>query len=221
MTIFERTLEPSGDAADDLAALFHERGSTIRFAPGTTIAHQGETAGSVYRIRRGCVRSSMYSSEGERRILQFLQADDFLGLSDAALWLAAQEAVDTVVLDTLPRSVFEARLQFCPSLQRAVRHALATQVEAHASLFALTSQTTAVERVRLFLEDYQSSRTSTGFVSLPMGRRDIADHLGLSMETVSRAFSTLKAEGEIELKGANFFRLVQPRTTDGGYANAA
>lgn len=205
----------------ELAAFFGIHATTMKIEPGTTIAHQCEPARSAYRIVRGCVRSAYYTQEGDRKILQFLGAGDYLGLGDAPHWSAAQEAVDTVVLEAVPRTVFEAALRHDCMLQGAVRHNLAREVEAHAALLVLTAQTTAVDRVRLFLERHASRRGNSGFVVLPMGRRDIADHLGLSMETVSRAFSTLKAHGDIALRGASFFRLAQRDGDDGGLANAA
>ena len=211
----------SDHCGDGLDGLFEKYGTTVKAAPGSTIVHQGAVSGSVYRILRGCVRSSFYSSEGDRKLLQFLGAGDFLGLGDGDRWAASQEAVDTVVLEAVPRRLFEAELLKDPALQGAVRHELCRKIEAHAALLVLTAQTTAVDRVRMFLKGYAARRGSCGFIALPMGRRDIADHLGLSMETVSRAFSTLKSDGEIALRGASFFRLLTEAGAKEGLAHAA
>lgn len=193
---------------DTLAAFFRERGTEMKVEPGATIAPQGSTSETIYCVLRGCVRVCAYSEDGDRRILQFLGSGDYFGLDDVDDCITAREAVDTVVLAAIPRFAFEAELARRPALQSAVREALAQEIDAHASLFILTAQTSAVERVKLFLDQYASRRSSNGFISLPMCRRDIADHLGLSMETVSRAFSTLKEREDIALKGANFFRVL-------------
>ena len=133
----------------------------------------------------------------------------------------AQEAVDAVLLEAVPRATFEAEAMACTELQADIRHELVRSIEAHAALLVLLAQTTAVERVRLFLKRFAARRPSADFVSLPMGRRDIADHLGLSMETVSRAFSSLRARGDIAMKNANFFRLERRGSAEGGFADAA
>lgn len=65
----------------------------------------------------------------------------------------------------------------------------------------------APERLFHFLSEFALSRWGTGFVALPMCRRDIADHLGMSVETVSRAFSDLKAKGRIDLACAEKFKI--------------
>ncbi len=194
------------DSSDRLASFFRERGTEIKVAPGATIAPQGGASETIYRVMRGCVRVCAYSEDGDRRILQFLGAGDYLGLDDVSECITAREAVDLVVLVAIPRTVFEAELARSPGLQSAVRECLAREIDAHAALFILTAQTSAVERVKLFLTQYASKRSHSGFIALPMCRRDIADHLGLSMETVSRAFSALKSRGDIALRGANFFR---------------
>jgi CRP-like cAMP-binding protein len=67
--------------------------------------------------------------------------------------------------------------------------------------------TKAPERLLQFLHGFASTRSSSGFIALPMCRRDIADHLGLSVETVSRAFSTLKRTGRISLSGAEKYKI--------------
>ncbi len=207
-----RRIQTIESALDPLIAFFRERGTEIKFQPGATIAAQGSASKTIYRVLRGCVRVCAYSEDGERRILQFLGAGDYLGLDDIADCITAREAVDTVVLSAVSRKAFEAELRSQTALQDAMRHRLAEEIGAHATLFMLTAQTSAVERVKLFLENYAKRRSSNGFIALPMCRRDIADHLGLSMETVSRAFSALKERGDIALRGANFFRPVETGT---------
>ncbi len=199
------------EVKDTLGELFRERGTEIKAEPNSTIAAQGSASDTIFRVMRGCVRVCAYTVDGDRRILQFLAPGDYLGLEDVDTCSTAREAVDMVVLKAIPRPVFEAELARCPRMQASVRMNLAKEIDAQTELLMLTGQTSAVERVKMFLEHYAGLRSSTGFIALPMCRRDIADHLGLSMETVSRAFSTLKMRGEIALRGSNFFRPVCPQ----------
>lgn len=215
-----RDIQPFDSQSHPLATFFRERGTEMKFQTGATIAAQGSTSDTVYRILRGCVRVCAYSECGERRILQFLSSGDYFGIEDVDECITAREAVDTVVLSAVSRKAFEAEMQHRAEFQNAVRRRLAQDVGAHASLFILTAKSSAVERVKLFLEDYARRRSSDGFIALPMCRRDIADHLGLSMETVSRSFSTLREGGEIALRGANFFRPIS-RAPVGGLNHAA
>lgn len=189
-----------------LSQIFASRGTQMRFAPGTVIEAQGDPVASVYRVTRGCVRTCMYSVDGDRKVLQFLGAGDFLGLSGNEEWLEAQEAVDTVVLEAIPIEVFERAVASAPDGQRAIRSYLARRVGRYAALLVLTANTSALDRVRTFLQAFAGRRGTSDFVSLPMGRQDIADHLGLSMETVSRSITTLRVSGEIAMKGSAFFR---------------
>ena len=66
----------------------------------------------------------------------------------------------------------------------------------------LLGRKTAAERVAAFLLEMDERMLSTGAISLPMARRDIADYLGLTLETVSRTLSHLKAEGTVGLSTA-------------------
>lgn len=186
--------------------LFDKAGVSRRYDPGTTIACEGELQQWAYRVSRGCVRSCLYSQDGYRKILRFRGRGDILGPGISDEWRTTEEAVDTVVIDAVPVAAFEAALAGSEDAQRDLRTRLAEEIEAHARLLVLTANSSAVDRVRVFLREFAQSRKAGGFVSLPMCRRDIADHLGLSMESVCRSISTLKRSGEIELKGASFFR---------------
>ncbi len=207
------------DQSDPLAKFFLEQGTEIKFESGATISAQGSPSDKILRVNRGCVRVCAYAADGDRRVLQFVTPGGYLALEDVRECITAREAVDLVVVSAVARSTFETELARRPLMQSAVRKHLALEIDAQAELLVLTGQTSAVERVRLFLQRYARPRPTSGFVSLPMCRRDIADHLGLSMETVSRAFSTLKARKEIALRGANFFRIISGAC--GGESNQA
>lgn len=213
-----RVADPRGGGGLD--PIFAMHGTQVTWAPGATIAAQGHPVDHVYRVLRGCVRTCFYSENGDRRILRFLGGGQYLGLKGAATWSASHEAADTVVAAAVPRPVFEAALRCRPAAQAEVRADLAAQIDAQAALLMLTAHGTALERVRTFLTGFAARRPGGGFVSLPMGRRDIADHLGLSMETVSRSISHLRETGEIDLRGATFFR-VNGRHPAGGLSDAA
>ena len=189
-----------------LSDLFDGAAVSKRFDPGATIACEGEPQHWVYRVARGCVRSCIYSSEGHRKILRFHKPGEILGASASDDWKTTEEAVDTVVLEALSVSAFETALARSDRAQRELRDCLAEEIEAHARLLVLTANSSAIERVRSFLRSYADGRESAGFVALPMCRRDIADHLGLSMESVCRSISALKRSGVIDLRGASFFR---------------
>lgn len=66
----------------------------------------------------------------------------------------------------------------------------------------LLGRKTAAERVAAFLLEMDGRMQSTGAISLPMTRRDIADYLGMTLETVSRTMSQLQADGTVELSTA-------------------
>lgn len=66
-----------------------------------------------------------------------------------------------------------------------------------------------------FLKSFAGGRATRGYVALPMSRRDIADHIGLSTESVSRAFSYLKRKGLIELKSTGKYRILSDPSEPG------
>ncbi|MDU8943738.1 Crp/Fnr family transcriptional regulator [Ovoidimarina sediminis] len=211
-----RCASRSDTGAPSLSELFETSGIKRRFNPGATIAAQGERQAWVYMVARGCVRSCIYSPEGHRRVVRFRGPGSVLGLGLAAEWTTSEEAVDMAVLEAIPVAAFEAMLAASPAAQRDLHDRMREEIEAHAALLVLTSNSSAVDRVREFLKDFARSRKSGGLISLPMSRRDIGDHLALSMESVCRAISTLKRDGEIDLKGASFFRF--PEQDAGGLA---
>lgn len=142
-----------------------------------------------------------------RQIFSFAKKGAFVGLADLDRWHFTAEAVDHVILKTIPRSALEQLLAVDISLRQEIREYVSRALaQRERQLLALVSQK-APERLLEFLSEYSASRPGNGHVAIPMSRRDIADHLGLSLETVSRAFSELKRKGAIDLASFDKYKV--------------
>lgn len=176
--------------------------SARRYSPGGVIFSQGEQRNICLEVKEGAVRRCRYGADGSRQVIGFAVAGDVIGLEEGA-WDETAEAVTEVVLSPLRKGESPAR----GGLSAAVlRRGLG---EAHHTL-AMLGRRTAVERLAAFLLHF-ARRTKQGVrIELPMSREDIADHLGINMHTVSRAFSQLIRCGFIELAGAHSVHVRQP-----------
>ncbi len=172
---------------------------------GETLVWDGDGAQYSYVITRGALRASKTSDDGRRQILDFLFSGQFVGIpSDAAYHFDVEALIDSEVCRFDKRKL-EHLMAKHPSVEKGYRTGAARQLEnAYEHAYAL-GRRTAMERVAAFLLDLRASRcakSATGVLKLPMTRSDIADFLGLTLETVSRAFSRLKSLGVIRLASA-------------------
>jgi CRP/FNR family transcriptional regulator, nitrogen fixation regulation protein len=171
------------------------------YKKGTEIYGEKEPAEYVYHVKSGAVRSHKLLSDGRRQIGAFHLPGDIFGLeNDRAHRFTAEAIVDTAVrlirrqsLEILAESdAMVAKNLLCMTtnnLQHAEDHML------------LLGRKTSLERVAAFLIEMDKRLTAAGVMALPMSRRDIADYLGLTLETVSRALSRLHALGILGFVG--------------------
>jgi CRP-like cAMP-binding protein len=194
-----------------LLALFDATPFKKNYQPGCTIALDGDSADAVYLVVSGTVRCCTINAEGNRQIFRFATKGEFLGLSDMDTWHFTAEAVDHVILKSIPRASVEQALAVDLALRREIRTLLCAQLQCREQQLLSLVTTKAADRLLQFLHDLAQTRRAGGYggdtVVLPMCRRDIADHLGMSVETVSRAFGHLKAAGRIDLLSAEKYRL--------------
>ena len=178
------------------------------YKKGTEIYGEKEPADYVYQVKSGAVRSYKLLSDGRRQIGAFHLADDIFGLENGSEHRFTAEAiVDTTVrmikrrsLELMAESdVIVARNLLCMTtnnLQHAEDHML------------LLGRKTSLERVATFLTEMDKRLTAAGVMALPMSRRDVADYLGLTLETVSRALSRLHELGILGFIGPNQRQIV-------------
>jgi CRP-like cAMP-binding protein len=186
-------------APPDGLVLLEQFGTTISVKRDRQIYSQDDEADCCYKILRGCVRVVNFMEDGRRQIDQFLVAGELLGFDALETHDFGAEAVTDVVLRRFPRRTVDKLAESNIALTRRLRDMTAISLRmAHTRLIQL-GRTSASERVARFLLDMteRPSGARRTVLDLPMSRGDIADHLGLTIETVCRVLAHLCRQGAI------------------------
>lgn len=200
-----------GDSTPELEFLFAE-GRERHFAAGENLITEGERTDYFFDLLDGTVALARNGRDGRRQILSFLSARQFLGASSTQRYPNLATALTPVTAISYPRAALEKALESSPVFASKFRKVLTRILEsAHDHVYTI-GQRSAIERVAsflLYLRANQARFSSTGprekseHIDLPMTRLDIADFLGLTIETVSRAFSALKRAEIIGFKDSH------------------
>ncbi|KQT55202.1 MULTISPECIES: helix-turn-helix domain-containing protein [unclassified Aureimonas] len=185
-------------------------GHVVEFAQDARIYDEGEATRSFYKVVGGMVRTCKYRSDGRRQIDGFHEEGDVFGLEPGTTYSLTAEAVSGCTLVAYKWRGLEAAcgdgersaLVFgfaLTSLQRTRDHAL------------LLGGATAAQKVATFLVEMAERRQTDGAVDLVMCRQDIADYLGLTIETVSRTLSQFERKGLIALPSSRHVVMRDPR----------
>jgi CRP/FNR family nitrogen fixation transcriptional regulator len=182
----------------ELAAL-EKYGSRLRFAPGKTIFAEGDRASSVYRVLCGAVRLCKYLADGRRQIIGFAQPGEFFGLTPAPSYSFTAEAVNDTVVVSSSRSQIEGLAGVSPAAHREFFDLMSAQMLKDQLHLVMLGRQSAREKLATFLIGLadRCGAEDGDIVELPMGRQDIADYLGLTIETVCREMTYLKRAGTI------------------------
>lgn len=186
---------------DDLARLARIAVASS-VAVGQTFIHEGDPAADFFNITGGTVRLFKLLPDGRRQITGFAHTGDFLGLSSRGAYTLGAEAIDAVHLCRFPRAGLRAVLDDFPSMERALLQHADDELAAAQNQMLLLGRKSARERLASFLMARSASRSCEprlARIILPMTRGDIADYLGLTIETVSRTFTWLRSEKLIDL----------------------
>lgn len=182
-------------------------GMKLPYARNAEIYGQDEPAEYVYKVLKGSVRTHKLLDDGRRQIGAFYLPGDIFGLESGANHRFAAEAVaDTVVL-AIKHSTLAALAQTDVSVARELWQIAARELDHVHDQIVLLGRSSAQERVASFLIEMGDRSTSRTEFDLPMPRQDIADYLGLTIETVSRALSNMERKALIELPSARKVRL--------------
>ena len=160
-------------------------GTILKFRKGEIVYAQGDPATDWFEVMLGTVRTCLLYSDGHRQLTGFFYPGDVFGI-DSGRYASSAEAVTAVTLRRCGRGFGEdIQPSEAPPMHSALRSALDS---AHACIFLL-GRRTAAERLAAFLLVTAKRFPIQKPFELPMSRSDIADHLGLTIHTVSRTLS--------------------------------
>lgn len=183
---------------DALVAL--ERiGSRRSFARGEEIYAEDDPSDSWYKVVSGTVRISKLLADGRRHIAEFCFGGDCFGLDNVSERVFSAEAVGEVIVMRYPRRATDRLIDENRQLARGLCDMTLRNLAHAQTRMLLLGRMTAPERVASFLLEMFERRDARRTVDLPMSRNDIADYLGLTIETVCRVLSAFKRRGAIAI----------------------
>jgi CRP/FNR family transcriptional regulator, nitrogen fixation regulation protein len=191
---------PSSEIQSPLE-LLESLGGKMLYARGAEIYGEEEPGIYLYKVMSGAVRSYKVLMDGRRQICDFHLRGDFFGLeADETHMLSAEAITDSTIL-LIKRSAVMALVQ----CDRHVAQQLWAMTNGelrrtHEHLLLLIKS--ATERVAAFLLEMATRMPTPDHVDLPMSRQDIADYLGLTIETVSRTLTDLENKKVISLQSS-------------------
>ena len=176
-----------------------------RLAAGEVLFAAGAPRRAVYALRAGFLKATAPDGAGGEHIVRFLLPGDVVGLDGFATGTHQSSAValgDCEVCE-IPAYRAEILSDFSSRIGAHLRALVARDLARTQEHAAALARLTAIQRVAMLLREFSRRWSERGYSGsafrLPMGRREIGEHLGLTMETVSRILSAMRARGWIRL----------------------
>ncbi|MDB4218843.1 helix-turn-helix domain-containing protein [Emcibacteraceae bacterium] len=187
---------------ESIAELF-KIANPVKVKKGSYLLHEEDSTKYVYNLSSGVSAVERLASDGRRQIMAFIYPGDFIGVSAGPAYSISDRALTDMTACKWHIRDIQALYVKYPELEQRV-HEIATRILAATmdQIFVL-GRKNAIEKIAYFLLYIDKRQVKfdghTDEFTLPMTRADIADYLGITIETVSRAFSFLKKKGLIEL----------------------
>lgn len=192
-------------------AVLERLGTRESVAKDAEIYVQSEPVERIYRVISGAVRTTRLLSDGRRQVGEFYFPGDVFGLETGPEHRYSAEALcDSVVL-SVKRATLRSG-EASAELDRMIWEATAHELDRTQDHLLMLGRKTASERVASFLRGVIQRTGGQG--DLPMTRQDIADYLGLTIETVSRMLSQLQSSAVVEFDALRHFRVRNPQALE-------
>ncbi len=196
-----------------LGACFpHFEAAAIEFEAGQEVVGEGDPTENFYLVTRGLFRAVKYTRDGRRQVFAFYVPGDLCGLEPGATHKLSIEAVDRAAMAILPRQACRRRMSDDPRLNAALFEGATRALTLSIDHMLMIGRSSAEERLAWFLTMIHARSAPFGdnVVELAMQRQDIADYLGLTIETVSRTFTHFKERGLITLPRKRRVEILRP-----------
>ena len=190
----------------------HAMSSQKTFEPGELIVEEDATVRQVANVLTGTIKLFKLLPDGRQQITGFLFAGDFLGPMLSGEYATFAEAVTRVELCPFDQDRLREQMDAWPHLERRLFEDATATLDRALDWMLLLGRKTAAERVASFFvmlaHRIAGRDVAQVAVEVPMSRSDIADYLGLTMETVSRQISHLKRQGLLTTNGPHGIGIV-------------
>lgn len=184
-------------------------GVRMQFAAGEEIYAQEDETDFIYQVIDGSVRTSRLLSDGRRQIGDFYYPEELFGLEASAVHRFSAEALCDCTILVVRRSAVRHCADQRERLEQLVWTATARELERTQEHLFMLGRKSACEKVASFLMN-AAARVKGDLTTLAMSRQDMADYLGLTIETVSRMLTQLQTGGVVEFVGCRSFRVTRP-----------
>jgi CRP/FNR family transcriptional regulator len=182
------------------------------YAAGAQVVPEESPAKSVINLRSGHALVSRLAADGKRQILAFLFPGDFFGLTSEDNYHYSVTALTDVTLCRFARTGLEVLILDFPMMDRRLRFLLTRLLDSANELIFSLGRKTALQKVASFIWYVSYRNRKLGQpdnpVQLPMQRSDIADFMGLTVETVSRSLTQLKRSGVLRMPRPDLIEIV-------------
>jgi CRP/FNR family transcriptional regulator, anaerobic regulatory protein len=197
-----------GALADDERVQLDKLVRRVNFAPKEALFSQGEPATRVFNIADGVVRLYKLLPDGRRQVIGFKLPGDFLGITLFEQHNLSADAVGPVSACWFNKDAFSRFIDDKLSLLRRMNEFATRELSMAQDRMLLLGRYTADEKMASFLVNWKTRNSrlgrDSGVLPLPMSRRDIADYLGLTIETVSRTFTKFERDNIISVVPGGF-----------------
>jgi CRP/FNR family nitrogen fixation transcriptional regulator len=190
-----------------MTGVMERLGVRMTFAKGEEIFGQDEEADLIYSVVKGAARTTRFLSDGRRQIGNFYYVGDLIGFETSPTHRFCAEALTDCVVLVVKRSALR-NFSGDADWDRAMWEATRRELERTQDHLLVLGRKSACEKVASFLMDVAVRQDAQDTV-LPMGRQDMADYLGLTIETVSRMVTQLQGSDVVEFSNSRQFRVKQ------------
>ena len=197
---------PNGLSKDELIELEKTIDKTQKVKKKDHIFSSHEKIDGIYAVKSGSIKTSISNEEGQEQVLEFHLPGDLLGFDafNTGSHTCDAIALEDTLLCKIPIAVFDDLCEKLPGLRRELRHQVGKEIDHNQRLLLSLGQQQTDERLATCLiqlsRHYQSRGFSYQEFTLPMPRQDLANYLGMAVETLSRIISRMTEQGIIKVE---------------------
>ena len=188
---------------DDELKIFQDISTEKKYGNKENIFIQLDESVKLYNITEGNVKIYQLMNDGRIQIIGFLYPGDFFGSYKNGKYNYSADAIGNVKVCVFDQEKLDKYIEKNISLAKELLHLTSHELTLAQDRISVLGKFGATERLRKFIFNISEQRKRIGWknnpISLPMTRQDIADYLGLTIETVSREFSKLKTSNIIKI----------------------